>query len=351
MTTDIVPPSTEALREALNLSADILRNIELSEIPLTNIALKASRLARLLNEYDAQKIMEFEAGGYPSIPEGIPPDIWRLAVIAGRKYEVKDEETGETKQYAYVQPIAEWEQIVNTTEKAIEAAREPDVSIVSANPYQYVYPPLGHSMERQTIRTSARTAATRIAERKSVIYRYILRKHYELKFSGIADDIFSRTRERVDSNIGKYVPEGVQKLSAIHDNLRSENAEDWSNAVHSCRRILLDLANAIFPPQEEDRIKTEKGETLTIKLGKEQYINRLMAFIEDHSSSARFRHIVGSHLRFIGERLDSIVQAAQKGSHDVIVSPQEADRYVIYTYMVMGDILSLLEDTPEQSVS
>lgn len=347
MTANIVPPSTAALREALDLSADILRNIELSEIPLTNVALKASRLARLLNEYDAQKIMEFEAGGYPSTPEGMPPDIWRLAVIAGRTYETKDKETGETKEFAYVHSIAEWEQLVDTAGKAIEAAREPDVSIVSANPYQHVHAPLGPSMERRSIRTGASTLAGRIAERRSFIYGYALQKHQELKFSGIADDIFSRIRERVDSSVGKYIPEAVQKLSAIHDNLRSENAEDWSNAVHGCRRILQDLANAIFPPQKEERIKTEKGETLTIKLGKEQYINRLIAFIEDRSSSTRFKHIVGSHLRFIGERLDSIVEAAQKGSHDVIVSPQEADRYVIYTYMVVGDILSLLEDTPE----
>jgi hypothetical protein len=349
VTTDIVPPTTEALREALNLSAEVLRNIELSEIPLTRIALKASRLARLLNDYDTQKIMEFEAGGYPSTPKGIPPDIWRLADIAGRTREVKDKETGEVMVFAHVQPIAEWEQIVNTAAKLIEAAREPDVSLVSANPSQYIFPPQGHALERQIIRTDASTAATRIAERRSFIYSYALRKHYELKFSGIADDIFSRTRERVDSCIGKYIPEAVQKLSAIHDNLRSENAEDWSNAVHGCRRILQDLADAIFPPQKEDRItKTEKGETLTIKLGKGQYINRLMAFIEEHSSSKRFKQIVGSHLSFIGERLDSIVEAAQKGTHDIIVSPQEADRYVIYTYMVVGDILSLLEDATEK---
>jgi hypothetical protein len=348
MTTDMIPPSTKALREALSLSAEVLRNIELSEIPLTNIALKASRLARLLNEYDYQKIMEFEAGGYPRNPGGVPPDIWRLAVMAGRTYEVKDRKTEEVKVFAYIQPIAEWEQILETVGKAIEAAREPDVSIVSANPYQYVYPPADHSWERLRIQTNASAAATRIAERRSFIYRYALRKHYELKFSGIADDIFSRTRERVDSCIGKYIPEAIQKLSVIHDNLRSKNAEDWSNAVHGCRRILQNLADVIFPPQKEDRIKTEKGGKLTIKLGKEQYINRLIAFIEDHSSSTRFKHIVGSHLSFIGERLDSISKAAQKGTHDIIVSQQEADRYVIYTYMVVGDILSLLEDDSER---
>ncbi len=75
---EMVPPTTEVLKEALSLSSEVLRNIELSKIPLTNIALKASRLARLLNEYDIQKIMQYEASGYPSKPDGIPRDICLL---------------------------------------------------------------------------------------------------------------------------------------------------------------------------------------------------------------------------------------------------------------------------------
>jgi hypothetical protein len=44
---------------------------------------------------------------------------------------------------------------------------------------------------------------------------------------------------------------------------------------------------------------------------------------------------------FLGERLDSIFQAAQKGSHAKILVREEADRYVAYTYLVVGDILLL----------
>jgi hypothetical protein len=66
-----------------------------------------------------------------------------------------------------------------------------------------------------------------------------------------------------------------------------------------------------------------------------------MCFIQDASTSERFAEIVGSHLRYIGERLDSVVAAAQKGSHRTIVRREEADRYVVYTYLVLGDILSL----------
>ncbi len=109
---EIVPPTTEALKEALSLSSEILRNIELSEIPLTNIALKTSRLARLLNDYDVQTIMEYEASGYPTKPYGIPRDVWRLLIMAGRKYEDKDLKTGKIKEYGWTQPITEWEQEV-----------------------------------------------------------------------------------------------------------------------------------------------------------------------------------------------------------------------------------------------
>jgi hypothetical protein len=163
-----------------------------------------------------------------------------------------------------------------------------------------------------------------------------------LKFSSIADDVFSRLRERVDSAIGMQIPIAVKRLAAVYDNLRSENPEDWSNAVHSCRRILQDFADAVFPPRE-DKIVKEKGKEKRIKLGKENYINRIMAFIENRSSSKRFNDIVGSHLRFIGERLDAVFEASQKGSHDTIISREEADRYVVYTYLIVGDLLSLIE--------
>ena len=78
-----------------------------------------------------------------------------------------------------------------------------------------------------------------------------------------------------------------------------------------------------------------------VKLGADAYINRLVAYVEEHSSSERFQEIVGSHMKFLGERLDAVFQAAQKGSHAEIVARIEADRYVVYTYMIVGDLMSL----------
>ncbi len=44
-----IPPTPKALEEALSLSGEILKDIELSSLSLAKIALKTSRLARLLN--------------------------------------------------------------------------------------------------------------------------------------------------------------------------------------------------------------------------------------------------------------------------------------------------------------
>ncbi|MBI4680197.1 MAG: hypothetical protein HY753_03020 [Nitrospirae bacterium] len=334
-----IPPNRKALEEALNLSEDILKNLELSEIPLTNIALKAGRLARLLNEMEIQKIMKYEVSGYPSIPSGLAPDIYQLAASAGREFQ--QDNKGQLTNYVYIESIEELEHQTKIAETALDAAKDRNVSISSANPYQTVYTPVGNWYERQQIRDSASRAAKRLSSRRSLIYHYVLTKHYELKFSGIADDIFSRIRERVDSAIGKTVPDAIQKLTSVNDNLRSENPEDWSNAVHSCRRVLQDLANAIYPPREDKEVVIN-NKLKIIKLGEDNYINRIIAFVEENSTSNRFNEIVGSHISFIGDRLDSIFKAAQKGSHYNIVSREEADRYVVYTYLIIGDILSLI---------
>jgi hypothetical protein len=337
---DLIPPSRQALTEALSLSSEILRNIELSELPLANIVLKASRLARLLNEFDIQKIMEYEAGGYPSTPTGVTAEVWRLGIAAGRKYEILDPKTNTSNPYMYLESIGELEEQLQIAEASLAAARDPDVSISSANPHQYVWSPSGNFVERNTIRQAVTQAAQRLGSRRTLIYQYALRKHYELKFSSIADDVFGRIRERVDATIGQTIPDAVQRLWAIYENLRSENPEDWSNAVHSCRRLLQDLADALFPPTNE-RVVEIKGETRRIKLDKDHYINRIIAFVSDASASRRFQDLLGSHLSFLGDRLDSVFLAAQKGSHSTIVSREEADRYVVYTYLLLGDILSL----------
>ena len=338
--TDIIKPSVAALREALTLSETLLQGLEVSQLPLTNSALRASRLARLLNDFQHQKIFEYEAGGYPKTPNGVSADVWACAETAGRVYQKKDDKEV-IKSYATLESIEQLEAQIEGTKLGIDAARDPDVSVSSANPHQFVSAGVGNTMERNRLHTELKEAVRKLGGRRSFIYRYVVQRNLELKFSNIAGDAFSRIREHVDSSIGTMVPAAVQKFSAIYENLNSENPEDWSNAVHGCRRVLQDLADSVFPPTDTPREKQSGGKTVQVKLGADNYINRLVCFVEDRTESERTVAIVGSQLSFLGDRLDALFKAAQKGSHSVISTRDEADRYVVYTYMVVGDLLRL----------
>ena len=108
-------------QEALSLAEEILKNIELSNLPLTNIALRASRLARLVNDLEQERIFEYEAGGYPTTSQGVPPEIWKLGKIAGR---VKKDSDG--KEQMSLESISSWESLINTNTIALECSSDPN---------------------------------------------------------------------------------------------------------------------------------------------------------------------------------------------------------------------------------
>ena len=99
--------------------------------------------------------------------------------------------------------------------------------------------------------------------------------------------------------------------------------------------------DALFPSSDVPRQKQLGKQAVSISLGPDNYINRLVCFVDDNAESERFAAIAGSQLSFLGDRLDALFRAAQKGSHATISTRDEADRCVVYTYMVVGDLLQL----------
>ena len=279
--------------EAEALSGEIIKDLELARMPLSAIGLKALRLTQILNDSQVQQtFVRQNAGG------------------------VGEKSTGELE---------------NAVDKGQAVLRS---TLELPGRYQ----------GKWALQDMA-SATRELASRRTFIHEYAIRKHYEIRFSSLAEDVFGRIRSRIDSSIGYAVPDAVRKIAAVHNNLSSDNPEDWSNAVHSCRRVLQDLADAVFPSQDKPTTRIVDGKPKEIRLGANQYINRLIAYIEDSSESSRFREIVGSHLRYMGDRLDALFGAAQKGSHST-VTKEEADRCVVYTYLIVGDILSLGSGIP-----
>lgn len=327
--------------EALSLSEEVLRNFELREIPTQNIVLKCLRLARLINDFEAVEWLKYEANGFERNEEGrLTPSASKAAGMSGRHYynnDPKDKSNNPKKiRFVFTDTIAVMEAAVDAARARMEVAYDPNVSLSSNSTYSQVVPK-GNARERSGLAQAIQINTERIEKVKSKLYEYVISVNYELKFGDITEDIFTRKRQTVDTALKDICPEAIQKFISVYENLKSDNDEDWANAVHTCRRIIKEVADSLYPPSDKP-IELSGGKT--IKIGEDQYINRLIQYIDSKSTSEKFSSIVGSHLKFIGERLDGINGAANKGTH-AEVTLEEAERYIIYTYLVIGDILSL----------
>lgn len=322
--------------EALQLAEEILKNIELNEMPLRNVVLKCARLARLTDNEQAVELFNYELAGYPKDSNGfVLAEAFSLARFANRTYQEKDK-TGNPNEYMFPQTVAELESSVESAKEQLKVAFDTSQSVSSSNPYQHILPPAGNTYERTILRTSIVDGSKKIDQLKVAYYKYILSVYYQLKFGNINEVIFSKRRLIVDKLLSEKLPEAFQKFISIYENLRSENGEDWANSVNSCRRLLADVADYLYP-SGSDVIKVDKNK---IKLNDANYIARLKQYIKTKTKSKRFNDIIGSNLDYIGNRIDSIYAAASKGTHSKILK-DEAERYVIFTYLLLSDILSL----------
>lgn len=287
---------------------------------LSSVAMKAARVAQLLGETDYERVFTYEIGGYPTGADGIHADVWRLAGLAGRHYTQHDLKTTDLRTLAYTESL-------DHLENALLIARE---RMTGRGPDQ------NNPFAAMTLPSAVETHSRRVAARRGFLFEYLSKRVAQLRYSTIAADAFDRIRATVDARMAELAPAAVQQFDSAYANLQSANPEDWANAVHSCRRILEGVADQLFPPTDEPRVRDGK----IINLGAKNYRNRLICYAEDHAASETFASVIGSTLSLLIDRLEALFDAANKGTHGD-VSRAEADRYVVYTYLVIGDLLSL----------
>ena len=245
--------NSQKIKECTDLATEILKNFELSELPVSKIILKCLRLCRLLGDEDGILLFTFESSGYPSTPTGMPRESWRIAGLAGRRYVVSEEKKGKKTdtEYAKTELIAELEELIEAQRIRLAAAGDPNISLTSANPNQYVLSPGGNTAERNNIVSSIKNCQSWIQKITGKLYAYVLNIYNKLMYGNIVEDTFTQARLKVNDQLAKVCPKAIEKFVSVYSNMDSENPEDWANAVHSCRRILLDVADALYPPQDE----------------------------------------------------------------------------------------------------
>lgn len=318
--------------ECINLAKDILIDFELSRLPIEKILFKCIRLCRLRNDDFGQHLFMLETVGYND--SVLPSEIVEAAATrAGRMNHNK--ETG--KSTYYTSSLAALESEMEANRIRLSIASDPNVSVSSSNPNQFVFNPIGNTLERKEIVSSIGNSKALIQRVSGNLYSYILAVYYELEYGYMVNDIYSAAITRTTVKLGKVCPQGIKIINSIEANLNSQNPEDWANAVHSCRRIIKDLADELYPASDPIFIDGKK-----IKLGNDQYINRLVQFVSEKKQSSTHAKIINCDLAYIGNRLDAVQEASSKGTHSD-VTLDEATKYVMHTFFLISDVLDFVD--------
>ena len=323
--------------ECTALAEEILRNFEMSEIPMQNIILKAVRLYRLLGYEEGLELFLHESGGYARTPKGIDTQSWKIGKLAGRHYLEKVEE--ETKEYMFCETLAELKSIIDSNNERLRVAADPP-SLGSDMSSLPAIREAKNTNERSRIMQEIKKTTARYHNVQGYLYSYIVKTYNELKYGNAIEDIFTEHRLVVDQKLGELCPEAIAKFVSVYENIDSRNPEDWANAVHSCRRILKDFADKISPASDAPQ-QLLNGKT--VKLGEDNIINRLIFYVDKKSDSKTYASVIGTTIRHFGERLDAVFNAVNKGTHTDLTQI-EAKRYIFYTYMTISDIITLMQD-------
>ena len=161
----------------------------------------------------------------------------------------------------------------------------------------------------------------------------------KIAFSDAPQTAFDVLKGEIDDKLLDLDPEMAENLMLAFKGVNTNNTEEWSQALTTCRRFIEKLANTLYPPTDE-KINGRS-------LGKNQYINRLWAFMDRSIESESNKELAKSHVDFLGYYLESLHNITHKGVH-ASLTRYEAVKAVLHTYLIVGDILNYLDKSSKK---
>ncbi len=198
---------------------------------------------------------------------------------------------------------------------------------------------LNHLNTRKTSLTSLIKDNEGLLSRiKNRIHDYVLNLNYKLRFENITDSIFERHRNMVEQKLSQVCPAAVREFVAIYDRLADSKPELWSQAMSSCRRVLKEFADSVFPASSEaytDSSGVKRDVT------DEKIRNRLCAYIDSVCFSKSKSSFLKFKLEDVIHRVDCLYDLASKGikAKSEELKKEDIDMCVIETFLLLGFIL------------
>ncbi|MDI3457722.1 hypothetical protein P7F69_12350 [Pseudomonas aeruginosa] len=332
--------------EARRVAIELLDNLEGSPSKIDTVLMKAKRLSRLMRDPDAQNWLDLETRGYPDnfVFSELGTCLKYAAAGGGGGGRV---DLKESKYYKGSLPAIEAESDSDEALlNSLRVARAPTESVkdfIEKNATEALMATQLKLQIQQRERYSKNKSL--FSSLKSAIHNYATDAYLAVELGDVAEGVFDSARNLVDSFIRSHCPKAAEKLVAINERIQDGSDESSSAALTSCRRLLMDIADSVFPARD-DVWKDRKGKER--KVGVDQYKNRLLAYLAELEESEGSYALLESELEHLAARLDVIYEKACKGVH-ADVSLDEAKLAVIHTYLLIGEISSLSTRTKNSS--
>ncbi|ALP62369.1 hypothetical protein [Paraburkholderia caribensis] len=325
---DNTTPSS-ALHEARATASKLLDLMETQVLPVEQYLMLAKRLARLVRDTDAQLWFDLEMRGYPDKFHAAQlGDCAGYAKGAGRL-------TDDGQYYFASLPKLEADlaaQKARLDAAVPKATGSSAVDFSAANATKKLYEM--QLSKHGSLKGTYIAAAAQFASFKSAIHNYATDTLISIQFGDVAESIFDQLRFEVDSFVRRRAPAAAAKLLAIAERMAEGNPESLAEAMTSCRRLLLTLADSLFPPSQTEWLSANGKPR---KVGVDQYKNRLIAFIEKSITSEGTKVLLANDLEHLCARLDIVYEKTSKGVH-ADVTLDEARLTIIQAYIFMGEL-------------
>ncbi len=163
----------------------------------------------------------------------------------------------------------------------------------------------------------------------------------ELAGGKLQSDVFESNRRYVDAQLTRLIPGVADQMKVAFDRLEEDNDEARSQALTTCRRAFKAVADHVYPANN-GKITSRDGTERCMT--EDKYISRLWQFIDVQVGATRSGELLLANVTDIGNRIDRIYSLSSKGVHGA-VNPAEANQCVVQTYMLIGDILRIIDGT------
>jgi hypothetical protein len=299
----------------LELTKELLDDIELSRIEISSLLLKTSRLARWIGTDEIRTLIKFEMNGY----DNSNPLFHKLITITGR---FKDK----TKGIYYAIPLAQIDEMINTEKIKLTTISAPDTSGDWAFRVMQMYEANLNDITLKISQLSGIKSKV-IAQ----LHNFISNIYYEKEFDNLSETIFERYKNDVDILISSNCGDVLEQIPSVMARLSDGDKESISQALTTVRRIIDSFSDSIYPPSE-NIIKID-GNDVTLDASKHQ--NRINAFVYERIKSK-------SRITKIRQNLANLYIRVSTAVHTE-VSAEEARALFLNTYLILGEILHIAQ--------